>query len=37
MNDIYGGKYEPKTNLRLGKVCKKNDTNCEKRRTRKKN
>jgi hypothetical protein len=32
MDDIYGGKYEPKTNLRLGKVCKKNDINCEKRR-----
>ena len=32
IDDIYGGKYKPKTNLKLGKVCKKGDEVCLKRR-----
>jgi hypothetical protein len=32
IDDIYGGKYKPKTNLKLGKVCKEGDEKCKIRR-----
>jgi hypothetical protein len=32
IDDIYGGKYKPKTKLKLGKVCKEGDEKCKIRR-----